>query len=75
MVDNIDALLTNDLTAQIVSMNAQVQENSNCFMTLENENAILHVQNQTLQEQVQLLSVLSLHPSSLMSPDYEFQLI
>ena len=50
MVENVDTLLTNDLTTQITALIAQVQENSNRFMALEDKNTTLYGENRTLQE-------------------------
>ena len=52
MAENADALPTNNLAAQIATLTAQVQENFNHFMILENENVTLRVENRTLQKQV-----------------------
>ena len=52
LVESSYTPLTTNLTAQIATLNAQVQENSNHFMTLEDENADLRLKNRDLQEQV-----------------------
>ena len=50
MTESSDAPPVVDLVAQIAALTAQVQENSNRFMTLEDENATLRRENRTLQE-------------------------
>ena len=52
MVKSLDTSPTIDLAAYIASLTTQVQENNNPFITLEDENATLRVENRTLQEQV-----------------------
>ena len=48
MAEISDTLPTINFTAQIVALAAQVQENSNKFMTVEAECVNLRVENSTL---------------------------
>ncbi len=52
MVENANTSPTIDFAAQITALIAQVQKNSNRFMTLEDENMALRLENRTLQEQI-----------------------
>ena len=55
MVENADTSPTINFATQIAALIAQVQENSNRFMTLEDENMALRLENRTLQDQNQWL--------------------
>ena len=48
MAENLDNPPTINLVTQIAVLTAQVQENSNKFMTIEAEYATLHIENRTL---------------------------
>ena len=41
-----------DFVAQIAALTAQVQENANKFLALEDENATLHRENRNLSERL-----------------------
>ena len=48
MVESLDALPAINLGAQVAALTAHGQENSNRFMTLEEENTTLHHENRML---------------------------
>ena len=53
MAENTDTPPTApDLAAQIAALTAQVQENANRFLALEDENATLRRENQILSERL-----------------------
>ena len=62
MAESLDIPPTIDFTSHIATLTAHVQENSNRFMTLEDENMALHLENRTLQEQNQWLSAMEFTP-------------
>ena len=57
MAESSDAPSTIDFTAQIATLTAQAQENSNRLKALEEENTTLCHENRTLQERLSVMEV------------------
>ena len=57
-----------DFTAQIAALTAQVQENANKFLALEDENATLHHENRNLSERLSAVETIP-------RPELRFQVL